>query len=131
MKKNIRFAALICGMTLFAGQLLAHDWQVVYQTDFSSDPGWVTNSIVHYYWDSTDSVYFSSQINVNNGGYYAAYDTGLSLDSFKLEWDIQISSNNYASDLRFGLLDSDFNVSEHGSFACVMSSQARNMVNIL
>ena len=39
------------------------EWQTVYQTDFSTDPGWTTDQPNNFYWDSTNQQYFLSMTN--------------------------------------------------------------------
>ncbi len=96
-------------------ELPATDWQVVYQTDFSIDPGWTSNSSENYYWDPSDGTYYANQINIDGGGNYSYYDTGHDGSSFRLEWDINIFYTEYGSDLGFGLFDTDLNT-ENESF---------------
>ena len=86
----------------------AQDWQVVYQTDFSTDPGWTTDDSNLYYWDSSDSTYFTDQVSISYGGHYAGYDAGYDGGSFLLEWDAIVYFTQYCSGFFFGLYDSDF-----------------------
>jgi len=86
----------------------AENWQIVYQTDFSSDPGWITNEPSRYYWDSSDQTFFANQFNINGGGCYAYRNvTHRGEDSFRLEWDMIVNSIDYAAALSFGLYASD------------------------
>jgi hypothetical protein len=94
-------------------------WTTIYQETFPTDPGWITNNSSRYYWDSSDGTYYANQINVNNGGYYSYYDVGHDGTAFHLEWDTKITSCDYASDIAFGLFDSDLNSEGHGSSALV------------
>jgi len=86
----------------------AENWQVVYQTDFSSGPGWITNEPSRYYWDSSDQTFFANQFNINGGGCYAYRNvTHRGEDSFRLQWDMIVNSIDYAAALSFGLYASD------------------------
>jgi len=98
----------------------AAQWRTVYQTDFSTDPSWVTNNSSHYYWDSADETYSATQTNINNGGEYTYFDAGYDGGSFRLEWDVDMVSNEYASDVRFGLFDSGMDTQNIGSFASLL-----------
>ncbi len=82
-------------------------YREAYSTDFSTNPHWVTNNSTNYYWNKADGTFHIKQVNVNNGGYYAYYDVRHNGGSFKLEWDIMITSNDYASDVGFGIFDKD------------------------
>jgi len=96
-------------LCLFAISLAsARCWQTIYETDFSTDPGWTTNNPAYFYWDGTDSTYFACQYNVNNGGYYTGYNAGYDGGSILLEFEIIVESEQYCSDLSFGMFDSDF-----------------------
>jgi hypothetical protein len=111
-------------MTLVAmglcGACGAQTWQTVYQTDFSSDPGWTTNSPTHCFWDPSDGTFHIDQENVNFGGGFACYDVGSAGGSFWLCYDIMMLRGDYASGLSFGVYDSDFNAEDYGSFVQVI-----------
>jgi len=111
-------SAVLFSSIAFINNAVANN--LIYSEDFSSDPNWTTNNSSNYYWDSTDETYFIEQVNVNGGGYYSYYDVGdngyVGGSSFILEWDAIIYFNDYASDISFGLFDSDLNTNENGSF---------------
>jgi hypothetical protein len=90
----------------------SHSWV----EDFSSDPGWTTNKSSNYYWDPSDETYYAKQVNVNYGGYYSYYDVGHDGSSFHIEYDIKIISNNYASDISFGIFDTDMDTNNYCCF---------------
>ena len=97
-----------------------HPSAIVYQTDFSSDPGWITNNSKAYAWSASDRAFAITQTNINGGGEYAYHETSYGGASFHLEFDVQMLSNAYASDVRFGLIDSDLHTDEQGSFAVLL-----------
>ena len=100
-KRRLNLAYIALSLSLVIPRAAdAASWQVLYQTDFSSNPSWITNDSSRYYWDSSDGTYHANQINVNSGGYYSYYDVGHDGTSFRLEWDIKIASCDYASELR-------------------------------
>ena len=115
MKKLMTICVFV-GVVCVLQSVAAADWKVVYQTDFSSDPGWITNNSDRYYWDPCDGTFVANQTNVNGGGYYAYHETNLNPGSFRLEWDIKMISVEYACAVTFGLYDTDLNTAENGSF---------------
>ncbi|MFC1652114.1 hypothetical protein ACFL3F_00195 [Planctomycetota bacterium] len=92
-------------------------WQTAYQTDFSGDPGWDTSRASHYYWNPSDGTFYMDQENINYGGNYAVIETCYEGGSFKLQYDIQMLSTNYASGVSFGIYDPDLNSNNSGSYA--------------
>ena len=88
----------------------------------AADRGWVTSNSSRYHWNSS-GIYSVTQENINAGGEYGYYDAGYAGGSFRLEWDIKMLSNEYASDVRFGVFDSDLHT-DNGSYAAVMFTKA-------
>ena len=84
-------------------------WQVVYQTDFSTDPGWTTDQPQSYYWNQPAGSYFVHNTNTYPG-YYPNRYAGKTMDqpdgSFELQWDIQVTQCDWSAGLYFGLWDS-------------------------
>ena len=60
----------------------AQNWQTVYETDFSTDPGWETNNPARYYWDVTSQTYFTD--NYTNSQEWATTDLAYNGESFRL-----------------------------------------------
>ena len=82
----------------------------MYQTDFSTNPGWTTNNSAHYYWDSASGSYYEQQ---RNGSGEYAYRTLSGLQTgqkWRLEYDINPVSNGWAANVGLGLYDSDMSV---------------------
>ena len=94
-----------------------------YSEDFSAAPGWTTNAPSLFYWDSGAETYAATQVNVNGGGNYSYYDVGPVGSSFSLDYDINLSSVGYASDLSFGVFDPDLDT-QSASMARVMFTRA-------
>jgi hypothetical protein len=118
--KRLNLTICVIGLLLgVTGTVVADTWQVVYQTDFSSDPGWITNNSSRHHWDSSDGTFYVNQVNINGGGEYAYYDMSQVIGSFRLEWDIKMLATNYASDVRFGIFDTGLDTQDTGTFACV------------
>jgi len=66
-----RLCLMICvfGLLLISvNTATANTWQVVYQSDFSSEPGWTTNSPSNMYWDQQEAKY---HIKITGQGEYA------------------------------------------------------------
>jgi len=55
--KRLNLTICVFGLILSsAGTAAANTWQVVYQTDFSIDPGWTTDQPANYYWDTASEL---------------------------------------------------------------------------
>ena len=121
---------LICLLTVACAT--AQDlWQLVYETDFSSDPGWITNADSCFYWLPAENTYYGDQYNINNGGNYTYHEAGYDGGSFKLEWDIVIDAPQYASDLSFGLFDPDLNTRYESFVRLLFTENDQGQVVIL
>ena len=103
-KKILSFVTTI-GIMLGLVNFAPAEWNLVYQTDFSSDPGWITNNPANYYWDSANQEYYVKSVNSSNewSVKQVPYDGG----SFKIEYDCKMTQNDWASGLNFGLFDED------------------------
>jgi hypothetical protein len=83
--------------------------KVIYQTPFSSDPHWTTNSPSYDYWDPTSGRYHFS-IEPSTGNY--AYTTIENMEgSFTFEYDVVLERVDDSSAFRFGVTgaEMDFN----------------------
>ena len=101
---------------LFAPGLATAAEQVIYEHDFSTDPGWTTDDQSKFYWDSTEEALYMSLANSSTSSvpdryFYTSTDLATGTD-FTLTWDqknVQQSRNGMAA---FGLLpDSIFSTS--------------------
>jgi len=130
--KTVRVMTLmLVASLLIASVSFAQNWQTVYETDFSSDPGWTTNSTSHFYWDATSETYYADQENVNYGGYYTYHDAGYDGGSFLLEWDIIMEYEQYASDLGFGLFDGDLDTKSESYVRLSFTHEDRGLMTYL
>jgi serine/threonine protein kinase len=118
---EFRFTGLIPDRYLVRQQL-EPDWEqtsptaLLYEEDFSSDPGWVTPHPDRYRWDKGSGEYLLTQRNVNGSKTeHAHHDLGLAFESFRLEFDVFLSDVDYASGVKVGLFDSDLNSGGDGS----------------
>jgi hypothetical protein len=81
----------------------AETWSTLYQTDFSTDPSWITNNASRYSWDSTTQTYSTTQVN-GSGEYSYHFLPGLDLSKkVRVEYDINATSFQFAADLRLCL----------------------------
>jgi len=92
-----------------AGTATATGWQVVYQTDFSSDPGWITDQPANYYWDAASQTYHI-QPEHHYPGYQPSRYAYKLLDepvagSFDLRWDIKPTRCDWSIGIYFGIYD--------------------------
>lgn len=78
-------------------------WELVYMTDFSSDPGWTKNNPSRYYWVSSDSTYYIE--TVMGCSDYTYVDVGWNGNSFKIAYDVNLSQEQWGSRLGLGLYD--------------------------
>ena len=82
---------------------------IIYQTDFSADPGWMTNNPSYYYWDVGKQAYhFQSEGGTNGYSFIpVTYDGG----PFVLEYDVFIESIERDGAIRFGLTGTEMDIS--------------------
>lgn len=97
-------------VTLIAASALADSMTTIYETDFSSDPGWTTNTPSHYYWDSGQGTYYMKRINNANEYTYKALSGLSSAVPLRLEFDVNEVSANWAAGTRLVFWDSDMEV---------------------
>ena len=91
----------------------------IYQTDFSSDPGWITDRPSDYYWDSTNEAYNLTVRNETPAGQPANYFYKLlphSVPSFTLTWDQEVTQQQWPCNVQFGLSDSGLGHLDSGQF---------------
>jgi len=96
---------------------LALSETVPYSTDFSTDPGWVTDQPSNYYWDAATGTYFVHNTNTYPGYYpnrYAGKTLIQPVDSFKLQWDIKVTQCDWSGGLYFGIWDSSLKQWDQG-----------------
>jgi len=110
-QKILLLALLLAGTWLLLVQPVCAEVQVqdelIYQTSFTTNPSWITNSPRSYYWDSGKGVYHYA-IEPGTGGY--AYTTvDYSHGSFTLDYDVTPTStaDNSAFRLAFSTADMD------------------------
>jgi len=109
--KNLRlticlFALFSCGIST----AMANTWQTVYQTDFSSDPGWITNNPNRYYWDSGLGAYYQEEVDDTEEYAYKLLPGLQQGCRWHLEYDILPVGFSWAGDARLSFADVDMDI---------------------
>jgi len=102
--------AAVLAMAVAPGVFSA-DWTTIYDENFSSDPGWVSNNPANYYWDSGAGNFFERQVDASGEYAYKLLPDLTQGFHWKLEFDIQPLSNTGAGNRRLSLTSSDMVVS--------------------
>jgi hypothetical protein len=83
---------------------------IAYSTDFSSDPGWVTNNPYTNHWDEAMGMYhYALRDSTNTFVYKKVPYTG---ESFRLEYDFYPSRTDFQSSFRLGLGNRDMSINQ-------------------
>jgi hypothetical protein len=90
-------------MTLYlVSASLAMEWRTVYETDFSTDPGWTTNNHARYHWVADSQTFFAD--TYTNNGEFATTDLDYDGESFQLTFDVKpIRNPGETGDVNVGL----------------------------
>jgi len=98
---------LTCGAVISFPSLAAETTQqaILYQSDFSQNPGWTTNSPTRYYWDPSLEMYHFKAEGGTNG--YAFIPVKYNGQSFTLDYDVIILTSQKDSAFRFGVISSE------------------------
>jgi hypothetical protein len=79
----------------------AETGSVIYSTDFSSDPGWVTNNPYTNHWDEAKGTFHYELRDSTNTFVYKKIPYGG--ESFRLEYDLNPVKTDFQASFRFGL----------------------------
>jgi hypothetical protein len=82
---------------------------ILYQTDFGTNPGWITNNPSYDYWDVANENYHFETEGGTNGYAYIPVDIGPG--PLVLEYDLTINSMQPDSSVRFGITGSEMDIS--------------------
>ena len=141
---KIRRYVLLLVLVLCAGTVLPSmaaqviEKMTLYQSDFSQNPDWTTNSPTRYYWDPTLQMYHFKTEGGTNG--YSFYPVQYDGQSFTLDYDVIIASSGVNSAFRFGLISSEMDFSrgtnilscfENGKYGPIMSLRVIDQSNML
>jgi hypothetical protein len=107
MKTKKCFTVIICSLGLLWSPVVAK--AVYYSTDFSTDPGWITDQPSKYYWDATGQM-----LHVQPEHQYPGYTPSRycykplpeDVGSFELQWDLEMTRCDWSISIPFGLYDS-------------------------
>jgi hypothetical protein len=111
MGKNLWIIAVVICLVLLVHTAYAEgimEKEVIYETDFSSNPGWITNSPSHYYWDGDLQMYYFNTEGGTNGNSYTPIE--YNGESFTLEFDVVLKSTKKGGAFRFGVTSSEMDV---------------------
>jgi hypothetical protein len=90
---------------------------IIYSQDFSTDPGWITSIANQFFWDQSSGRYYA-EIRPGGGQYAYVKIQQLSTNvSFKLQFDLTMVRQDYASGFSFGLSGPAFSFSTAGTTA--------------
>jgi hypothetical protein len=108
--KRLNLTICVFGLILsVAGTAAANTWQVVYQTDFSTDPGWTTDQPANYYWDAASQTYHIQPEHHYPGYQPSRYAYTLLPEaiagSFELQCDIKPTRDDWSIGIFFGIYD--------------------------
>jgi hypothetical protein len=83
---------------------------IIYSTDFSSDPGWVTNNPYTNHWDSVKGMFhYTLRDSTNTFVYKKVPYMG---ESFRLEYDLYPLKTDFQSSFRLGLGSRDMYINQ-------------------
>lgn len=104
------FLVFTTAFLLITPAIAAEERVVLYQADFSENPGWTTNSPSGYYWDVQKQMYYFNTEGGTNG--YAFFRVNSPDGSFDLEYDLLITSLEKDGAVRFGMASPDMDISK-------------------
>ncbi len=84
--------------------------KVLYEADFSVDPGWITDQPENFYWDPAIQAYRFRGSNTQPEPYtpknrYYGTELRLGNSSFIIEWDLYLTRLDWSAGFTFGLFD--------------------------
>jgi hypothetical protein len=88
----------------------AETGSVIYSTDFSSDPGWVTNNPYTNHWDEAKGTFHYELRDSTNTFVYKKIPYGG--ESFRLEYDLNPVKTDFQASFRFGLGNRDMYINQ-------------------
>ena len=129
----------ILSVLLLLQPVTAADVKVtLYETDFSTDPGWITNNPSYYYWDVQREAYHFQTEGGTNG--YSFIPVEYQRGPFTLEYDLVITSIKKDGAVRFGMTNTDMDISkgvnvlgvfEYGQYGRIMAIRVIDQNNHL
>jgi len=105
------YLAFILAILLIMLPVSAYEEKVIiYESDFTQDPGFITNNPSRYYWDVDGERYRFETEGGTNGYAYVPLEIGDT--SFTLEYDVTIESINQNGAVRFGVTSTEMDISK-------------------
>src|SRR5512144_1326413 len=95
---------VLIGGLATAAMAFGQAWELVYETDFASDPGWVTNNPARFHWEVTETFY-SEQIDASEDYCYVPLPGLAPGRSWRVEYDIYPIGYTWAGNGRVSLTD--------------------------
>jgi len=90
----------LTGLVLFtlgaAGTVHAQPLRVVYESDFGSDPGWVTNDPTNLHWQSGTGTFRATLANQSDSIAFIPVDWDG--QRFQIEYDLKVNSCQYSAE---------------------------------
>jgi hypothetical protein len=92
-------------LAMLATSASAYQWQTVYQTDFSSDPGWTTDDSAKLGIDTASGTFHGIQVNTEGTYAYIPVSGFDPNKTWSLSYDLAINSCGWSAGATFGLFD--------------------------
>ena len=118
--KHLIVLLFVSGLTMVAAPMVANaNSSIIYESDFSSDPGWQTDQPDNFYWDADQEALFLHASITPSGTPTRHFYTDINLGvekSFKLSYDMSQLGHKDYSIFTFGLFTPDLLMNEIRSF---------------
>ncbi len=107
------FTSVVTLLGVFALAWAEAESEVAYETDYSTDRGWVTDQPASYHWNLAAAT-CHARVGNNAPGYRpnCCFYRGAawSGDSFELEWDVKVSRTDWSGGVSFGIFDESIGI---------------------
>ena len=106
---KIRVVVLLLAVISVGGLSRIASGYDIYNTSFSTDPGWITDQPGNYMWDA-DTQSYSARVENHWPGYspsrYFYHQINDTTGGFTLQWDTKLTRVDWSAAVLFGLMDS-------------------------
>lgn len=128
---NVGASTFSAGARFAPTAFTANTQAVIYQSDFSSDPGWQTADPANFFWQASTSALFARAYSLPSsdhpGRYFVTETTLDPTRSFTLEGDLKVLDFNGSSVATFGLYADDLRSGRQNQVGGVESSGTFNL----
>lgn len=110
--RNLVCTGLVCAALVGGARNAGADvtnWKQIRNSDFSSNPGLITNNPSNYYWDENNETYHARNIKGSNEYAYLPVNYSSNL-AYKLVFDIKMKRSDWAAYLSLGFTESDMSL---------------------